>query len=285
MSSTKGDIKMKSKLVLLIFGFLFSFIVKGQADGDTIKVVTKLISPGTGSKIYAAKYKVLKTIKGEVSNDTITVGYYFYLKCDNTPDTALLFITTYTGPSGPEDYYIFLDYNAKRWTKTVMDSIGEFIPDTAIGKISLINSHNVNDYLGEDIMDRLVEDQLIHASVLSSDKKQKLTVYFHPGGVSKEFAEFQITYSNKSDSVTQVTTDSGFLTESNIHLGITIDELVEIKGEPNSISYKQDTIYHYKLDDFKSSDFLKRYNMPVYYADYIFRDGNLVEFKFGFWYP
>jgi len=67
----------------------------------------------------------------------------------------------------------------------------KFNPDTTIGQISLINSQNVDSYIGSDIMNKLVDKGLPQTSILSADKKQKLTIYFHPGSVRKEFSPIE----------------------------------------------------------------------------------------------
>lgn len=162
-----------------------------------------------------------------------------------------------------------------------------FIPDTSIGKISLDNSENIEIYFGKDVMDRLIDFNRGngHVSVLSNDTKQKLTVYFHPGGTNNEFSEFQVRYIDKPDQTLKKTEEIEFKTESNIKLGISINDLKKIKGEPHSISNGNKIIFHYRIDDFKNSAFLKKYNMPVYYANYKFDNGYLIEFMFGFEYP
>ena len=161
----------------------------------------------------------------------------------------------------------------------------KFKPDTTIGEISLINSINVDKYLGENIMNRFVDEPFYNCSVFSTDKKQSLTVYFHPGGVRKEFSEFKVDYVENISRSTIVTNDKEFITESKIKLGITIGDLKAIKGEPDSISKNNTIRFHYKIDDFEKSEFLKKYNYPSYYADYEFENGYLIEFRFGFEYP
>ena len=114
------------KLTLTIFGLLLTFLTYGQANNDTIKVIAKLVSPGQGSKIYIAEYKVIKVVKGTLTNDTIKVGYYFYNEYQNAPDTALLNLTTYTGDTKTTDYYIFPDYDAKKGIEKVKISYVDF---------------------------------------------------------------------------------------------------------------------------------------------------------------
>jgi len=114
------------KIILIIGGLLLTFLTFGQAKNDTIKVIAKLIAPGQGDKIHIADYKVIKVIKGELSNDTIKVGYYFYNEYPNSPDTAILNLTTYIGNTKTKDYYIFHDYNAKLGIERVRISAVDF---------------------------------------------------------------------------------------------------------------------------------------------------------------
>jgi hypothetical protein len=114
------------KLALTIFGLLLTFLTYGQANNDTIKVIAKLVTPGQGSKIYIAEYKVIKVVKGTLTNDTIKVGYYFYNEYPNAPDTVLLNLTTYTGDTKTTDYYIFPNYDEKKGIEKVKISYVEF---------------------------------------------------------------------------------------------------------------------------------------------------------------
>lgn len=162
-----------------------------------------------------------------------------------------------------------------------------FRPDTAIGQISLMSSKNVDTYLGTDIMDKLVDAGLPKATILTKDKKQKLTIIFHPGSTYKEFSEFKIEYNNSglTDNAT-IIKDDKFQTENGIHLGISVGDLKSIKGKPDTVLTDGEKIkLHYQIDDLKNSTFLKKYNMPLYYADYLFKKGYLSEFSFGFEYP
>ncbi|QCE42084.1 hypothetical protein [Psychroserpens sp. NJDZ02] len=161
----------------------------------------------------------------------------------------------------------------------------KFKPDTLIGEISINNSDNVNKYLGKDVMEKLIFKGLPNSSVTSIDRKQRLTFYFHPGNTAKEFSEFKVNYNENKNRKEQVTNDKEFKTESGIKLGMTSGEVRSIKGEPKIITENGTTMFHYKIDDFQNSEFLKKYNMPIYYANYVFKNGYLIEFSFGFEYP
>jgi hypothetical protein len=79
-----------------------------------------------------------------------------------------------------------------------------FIPDLFIGEISLLNANNVEKYLGPKSMDRLTklgdDIDFPNLKVLSSDKKQTLTVYFHPGGLNNEFSEFKVAVNRDKET-------------------------------------------------------------------------------------
>lgn len=161
----------------------------------------------------------------------------------------------------------------------------KFKPDTLIGKISLLNFKNVQSYLGENVMDRLVDNGLPNSSVISKDSKQRLTFYFHPGSVKNEFSEFKVNYVDQKVRNEFVNEELEFVTESGIKLGMNAGELKTIKGEPDSITNNETITFHYRIKDYQNSEFLKIYNMPIYYADYKFKNDYLIEFRFGFEYP
>jgi hypothetical protein len=44
-------------------------------------------------------------------------------------------------------------------------------------------------------------------------------------------------------------------------------------------------IVKYRINNVESSDFLKSYGLPEYFADFTFQKGNLVKFDLGFTNP
>ncbi len=115
---------MKFSLTILLTHL--TFLTYGQKNNDTIQVIAKQIAPGQGDKIYIAKYKVIKVVKGKVTIDTIKVGYYFYNDYQKAPDTAFLNLMTYSGDTKFKDYYIFPNYNANKGIEKVKISFVEF---------------------------------------------------------------------------------------------------------------------------------------------------------------
>jgi len=72
-----------------------------------------------GSKIHQAEYSVIKTLKGKVSNKTISVGYYSYIGIDITSEIVLLTLIKYRETKGIKHYYHFPKYDAKKGIKKV----------------------------------------------------------------------------------------------------------------------------------------------------------------------
>ena len=163
-----------------------------------------------------------------------------------------------------------------------------FKPDSTINAISLLSNYNVESYLGKEVMDKLDKEPDIPRVAIHNNKtKQYLILYFHPGGVINEFSEFEITPSFESNRQNIISIeDTAFTTESGVKLTMALVDFKLIKGEPDSlISEDQEVIYHYEISNMNKSAFLKKYNMPLYYADYYFRNGYLYKYRFGFMYP
>ncbi len=163
-----------------------------------------------------------------------------------------------------------------------------FKPDTSVNMISLRNNENIEKYLGKDIMTKLnKETDIPSVEVLTKDYKQCLTLSFYPGNAKNEFSEFTISnFKERGKSNQIIINENEFITESGIKLNMTLGNFKTIKGEPDTIEVVNgNLLYKYEISDMKKSDFLKRYAIPGYYAEYLFVNGYLVEFKFGFEYP
>ena len=103
-----------SLIISIIFSGLFASNevnqTKHQVSNTPIVVLAEQISPGEGSKIHIAEYKVLKTIQGKPSYKIFKVGYYGYKVLKPLPKYAILTLEKYQGKTDLKDYYIFPDY-------------------------------------------------------------------------------------------------------------------------------------------------------------------------------
>lgn len=159
-----------------------------------------------------------------------------------------------------------------------------YLPDVSISKIKLLDTLGVEKYIGSQVIYKLNNGLPRSISFSSSNFNQTLEIYHHPGANKNEFSEFRVYYSyEKNDSILD---DIEFITESGICLGITKKSIQEIKGPPKNIILDDKIeIYEYSVNDFSSSLFLKKYNMPEYQSKYFFKDDILIRFHFGFIYP
>jgi hypothetical protein len=86
-----------------------------------------------------------------------------------------------------------------------------------------------------------------------------------------------------------------FKTGKGIHLGLSLDSLFALLGKQHckTVQAKNKVTVTYSIAvppkeallGSREETFLDFYNMPSYYGKYIFKDGKLVEFDFGFEYP
>lgn len=122
----------------------------------------------------------------------------------------------------------------------------------------------------------------------STDGHQFLTVFTHPGGVG-EISEFRVSYSvTERQLAHRIEKVERFISGKGIHLGLTQSRVTSILGAPLQQHEKDGIVtleYRLKETEQNASEFLAYYKMPLYYGSYSFKNGRLVEFKFGLEYP
>ena len=160
--------------------------------------------------------------------------------------------------------------------------------DISINGIFLNDSASVDGIIGENI--DLIEpsDFFPHLKLENESNTELLVLIHHPGSVLNAFNEVNVRkkVDSKIDQSIGMPSISHFVTGKNIRLGMSSDELKSTLGKPQRIDDSGDKIkITYEIVDFDKSRFLKYYNMPFYYGEYVFADDALVEFKFGFSYP
>lgn len=160
-----------------------------------------------------------------------------------------------------------------------------FTPDISISKINLLDTLNIESFLGQNVMSNLQGGVMKSASFSNQHQDETLEVIFHPGSNLNEFSEFRVFKSIANGNNPKVDTQN-FITESCVSLNMSIKNLLRIKGKPTSEKTLDTlTVYEYVISDYKTSNFLKKYNLPFYRARYYFEDLILVRFEFGFDYP
>lgn len=165
-----------------------------------------------------------------------------------------------------------------------------FNPDSSINNVILLeNSSSTLKTLG-DVMSHVNADADYPDAYFKSSGKgvEYLRVVFFPGNESNSLSQFEVGNTVELESKNFIPIDyPSFKTESGIKIGMSKNQLLGIKGEDfikRQVNGQE--VLNYRIDDFASSTFLKKYNMPVYFAEYWFtNDGRLVKYKFGFEYP
>ena len=163
------------------------------------------------------------------------------------------------------------------------------LPDTSINSVLFLNNSSSIQKVFGDVMPLLnKEADLPDLYMFSNSKQEYLRLVFLPGSSKNSISQFEVGYLKKMPKGVKAT-DSRLaiiVTESNITLGISKLQVIKLKGN----DYKEEkngeeTVVEYNVNDFESSVFLKRYNMPSYFAKYWFFEDKLIKFRFGFEYP
>lgn len=160
-----------------------------------------------------------------------------------------------------------------------------FEPDSTINHVLKLSDSKSSYRFYPNIDKVLSIDSLRECPVkLFSNKAhtEYLMVYQYEGGVSEAFDFFEFGYLNKNlkRKATVVDNVNIFKTESGLKLGMSKGDLIKIKGEDYTIV--NDSILKYEINNYSTSEFLKKYNMPAYYLECTFRKSKAVKIKFGF---
>jgi hypothetical protein len=180
--------------------------------------------------------------------------------------------------------------------KTVINSIkevNEIVPDTTINeKLFLSNDKSLCkfyiDCKSVATIDKIRESPVVIFT--NKSKTEYLIAYQYEGGIKNAFDCFEISYVKNEKELSNVnnysTLENNFRTETDISLGISLEELKVIKGSNYEKEEKGNlTILTYRNNDYEVSSFLKRYNMPGYFMEFTLKDNKAEKIKFGFDYP
>jgi hypothetical protein len=164
-----------------------------------------------------------------------------------------------------------------------------FVPDTSVSGIKLQDPISLKALIPNILELKYTTGPGSRAFLQNKDGSENLTLTFHAGSTAYEVAEMHIS-AIKSEEIKNAKTIKlnidRFITESNIKLNIRKTELIKIKGTnyETAIVNGNETL-KYIIVIFETSSFLRRYNLPIYYANYTFKDDRLIIIDFGFEYP
>lgn len=162
-------------------------------------------------------------------------------------------------------------------------------PDSCLGPIILCSQRSSFAALGRDIPMEEWKD-LYCARLRSRDGSQLAILWFHYGDVKGSFSEIEVSknyYVSGMPKSKPIIVDWAFKTESGIALGVHYHHVIRAKGRPTSRwATSKNIVVKYEFAPAKWSHPASTFNMPDYYAKYVFsKDSILTAFSFGFPYP
>jgi hypothetical protein len=158
-----------------------------------------------------------------------------------------------------------------------------FKADTTInGALILMHPKSIVKTIG-DQMKWVIEGSGAPRVLLTNTGRTEYLILYHGyGGWHNEFDEFEVGLMKGMKGKFRTFKVDSFVTESGVRLGMTVEELVAVKGKKFVKAREEGKeVLRYTLDNFPKG-ILGRYNMPEYEASYFFDGGRLVKFVFGF---
>ena len=161
--------------------------------------------------------------------------------------------------------------------------------DTSInGLLFLNNAASIQSVFGNIMPLTNKNADLPYLYVISNKKKEYLKLVVFPGSSANNVSQFEVGYapSLSGMDIKQTSNDEHFMTESMIMLGMSKSEIIKTKGSSYvTIQKGNEQTLRYFIDNYDRSTFLKRYNMPIYFAEYVITNDHLIRYSFGFEYP
>jgi len=161
-------------------------------------------------------------------------------------------------------------------------------PDFKVNQLQLREENSINNFYSQNL--RLL-DNLRYSPVIAftdKEKKEYLLAYQYEGDVKNSFSCFEVGYLKDDPKlekdVTQTKYDN-FNTESGLKLGMTLEEITNIKGSNYKVEKKSnEQIIRYMIDN-PDDPKIKKYKMPPYFMEFYLKDTKLYKIIFGFEYP
>lgn len=164
------------------------------------------------------------------------------------------------------------------------------LPDSTInGKLYLEDYTTLANFYFKNNLD-LIEGVRSSPVILFANinDSEYLLAYQYEGDTKNSFGCFEIGYIKDFPKFIPYKVKTlHFQTESGVHLGMFLNELIQLKGhnyEKKEVDDKT-VVITYRIDSLELSSFLKRYNMPSYFMKCTFANDKIKKIEFGFDYP
>ena len=124
------------------------------------------------------------------------------------------------------------------------------------------------------------------ASFVNLDKTQIMTLDFCCGG-NGEIQRINVKFYDKNLTRDYINFSKikKFTTNSGIKLGDKQEQILKKLGKPNDLEEQNGITTANYITEQNESKLLQEFDMPLYYEKFIFFDGVLKEYEFGFEYP
>lgn len=168
-------------------------------------------------------------------------------------------------------------------SQSKQENRNKFIPDTTVNKeLKLLHSKSIELAIGDQTGKLIEDEEASRIQFRNTGNNQYLTLYHLSGSNVNSFNKFEIGVLKEKSNLYQPIKFDFFETESGIRIGIGLKELIRIKGKDYTKAIKNGfVVINYGIKNGKNI-FLKNYNMPVYNAEYYFKNDKLEKFSFGF---
>ncbi len=161
-------------------------------------------------------------------------------------------------------------------------------PDFKINQLELREENSLTYFYSQNI--RLL-DHLRYSPVTvftDKEKKEYLIAYQYEGDVKNSFSCFEVGYLKDDHTLEKdvaKTKYDNFKTESGLKLGVTLEEITNLKGSDFKVEKKSNKqIIRYTIDN-PDNPKIKQYEMPPYFMEFYLKDNRLYKIIFGFEYP
>ncbi|MEZ5925998.1 MAG: hypothetical protein R3D57_16630 [Hyphomicrobiaceae bacterium] len=137
----------------------------------------------------------------------------------------------------------------------------------------------------------LAEDEngQAYAVLTNADETEVLKLYRTFGDTSGAYQEAELLTTDEleNDEDATVLETAQFRTGRGVRLSMGRQEVFDLFGTCAPVEQGDDgtEVVRYEVSDIATSDLLKSHNMPLYRAEYVFKQGKLVHLLFGFSYP
>ena len=157
--------------------------------------------------------------------------------------------------------------------------------DTSIAKILIYDSASFSSVVG--LHNHFCTGETFCFNSLKKDELLRLTM--HPGTNVYSVSEFEVGIVDVMYKNSRVLQIEHFISGKGVKLGMSKQDIINLFGKNYKAEDSTNSFirlnYRIEAPDDTKTRLLQRYNMPIYYSIYEFRDDKLEHFKFGFEYP